>query len=90
MLSKPLMPDMRFRWWCAHLPNCLHRGAGGEILLKHHRISLYDVVFYYREGYSESMQPILRREPLRQAENKYRVGLPIHSLFGPIRVGRAG
>src|ERR1700730_485819 len=21
------MPDMRFRWWCAHLPNCLHHGG---------------------------------------------------------------
>jgi hypothetical protein len=39
------------------------------------------------EGYSESMQPILRREPLHQAENKYRVGLPIQYLFRPIPCG---
>ena len=28
------------------------------------------------EGYSKSMRPILRREPLVQAENNYAVGLP--------------
>jgi hypothetical protein len=42
------------------------------------------------EGYTEKMTPILRREPLYKAENNDVVGLPMHSLFGPISVGVSG
>jgi hypothetical protein len=38
------------------------------------------------EGYTEKLTLILRREPLYKAENNDVVGLPIHSLFGPINV----
>jgi uncharacterized protein len=37
LLSKPLMPDMRFRWWCAHLPNCL---PAGETKVKVHKADI--------------------------------------------------
>jgi hypothetical protein len=39
------------------------------------------------EGYSENLRPMLRREPLSQAENNQRVGLPRRQLFGPIPLG---
>jgi hypothetical protein len=38
------------------------------------------------EGYSEGMRPVLRREPLQQAENNYAVGSPRRYLFGPFPV----
>ena len=39
------------------------------------------------EGYTEKLTPIIRREPLYTAENKYVMGLPIHYLFRPISCG---
>jgi hypothetical protein len=38
------------------------------------------------EGYSENLRPLLRREPLDQAENNYAKGLPTHYLFDAIPV----
>jgi len=41
------------------------------------------------EGYSENLQPILRREPLSPHVDNQRVGLPTRELFKPISVGAA-
>lgn len=38
------------------------------------------------EGYSDNLRPLLRREPLEQAENNYAAGLATYQLFAPIAV----
>jgi hypothetical protein len=44
------------------------------------------------EGYTENLRPLLRREPLGQAENNYVNGLPTRYLFGrsPLARGSGG
>ncbi len=59
-----------------NLPDFLQRGSLGEILLKGHRISLYDVVTHYNAGYSELMLaetfPSLSLDLIRDVISFYR------------------
>lgn len=57
------------------LPDFLSRWPDGEIFLTGHRVGLYHIIKYYREGYSLEMLveqfPTLTREHIQRVLNFY-------------------
>jgi hypothetical protein len=76
----------------------LHRAASGSAPKRIHAelgmVGEFVIEPIIREsaiaGYSKSMRPVLRREPLYQGRNKERQGVPQRHLFGPISVPASG